>query len=68
MFTSAQCLAIAGQKLAQAALDGRHRRRLLSAAQAWLFLASKLGGEEPAISTERTPKKHAQRETPASGG
>jgi hypothetical protein len=55
MFTSAQCVAIAGQKLAQAALDGRHRQRLLTAAQAWLFLASKLG-EEPAISIERIAK------------
>jgi hypothetical protein len=61
MFTSAQCLAIAGQKLVQAELDGRHRRRLITAAQAWCFLASKLGGEAPAISTERTTKKHAQR-------
>jgi hypothetical protein len=68
MFTLTQCLAIAGQKLAQAEQDDRHRRRLITAAQAWLFLASKLGGEEPGISTERTTKKHAQRETTAPGG
>jgi hypothetical protein len=68
MFTSAQCFAIAGQKLAQAEHDGRHRRRLTTAAQAWLFLASKLGGEARATSTERTTKKHDAEETTTSGG
>jgi hypothetical protein len=42
MFTSAECRAYAEQKLAQADHDGRHRRRLLIAAEAWLFLASQL--------------------------
>jgi hypothetical protein len=44
MFASAQCVAIAGQKLAKAGLDDRHRQGLLAAAQAWVFLAGKLGG------------------------
>ena len=40
MFSSAECRARAEQKLAQAELDKRRRRKLLAAAQAWLSLAS----------------------------
>ena len=50
MFTSAECRAIAEQKRTQAEHDNRHRRRLTTAAGAWLFLASKLD-EETAFST-----------------
>jgi hypothetical protein len=46
VFTRVQCRTIAEQKLAQAEHDDRHRRRLITAAQAWLFLASKLSEEE----------------------
>jgi hypothetical protein len=51
MFTSAECRAIAEQKRAQAEHDPRHRRRLTTAAGAWLFLTGKLS-EEPAFLTE----------------
>jgi hypothetical protein len=42
MFTSAECRAHAEQKLAQAEHDQEHRRRLITAAEAWLILASQL--------------------------
>jgi hypothetical protein len=42
MFTSAECRAHAEQKLAQAEHDQQHRRRLITAAEAWLNLASLL--------------------------
>jgi hypothetical protein len=54
VFTWAQCRTIAEQKLAQAEHDDRHRRRLTTAAQAWLFLASRLSEEEPTTSTQLT--------------
>jgi hypothetical protein len=40
MFTVAECRAYAKQKLAQAEHDQKHRRRLITAAEAWLNLAS----------------------------
>lgn len=42
MFTADQCRAKALEKLAQAKQDKRHRRKLTSAAEAWLFLAERL--------------------------
>jgi hypothetical protein len=42
MFTSAECRAHAEEKLAAAESNQRHRRRLLTAAQAWLHLADKM--------------------------
>ena len=39
MFTSAECRAKAEEKLAQAERDHQHSRRLIDAAEAWLFLA-----------------------------
>ena len=46
MFTAAECREKAADKLAQAARDiGRRKRELEDAAEAWLFLASKLEGE-----------------------
>jgi hypothetical protein len=57
VFTAAECRAIAGRKLAQAEQDPRHRRRLITAAQAWLFLAGKLSGEDTPLSIEGVVKK-----------
>jgi hypothetical protein len=57
IFTAAGCRAIASQKLAQAAHDHRHRRRLINAAEAWLFLASKLSAEDTAFSIHGVVKK-----------
>jgi len=42
MTTAAQCRAKAKEKITQATQDKRHRRKLLSAAEAWLFLAERL--------------------------
>jgi hypothetical protein len=42
MLTATECRAKALEKLAQAKQDKRHRRKLKSAAEAWLFLAEKL--------------------------
>jgi hypothetical protein len=52
MFTSVECRAIAEQKLAQAERDGRNRKRLIAAAEGWLFLAGKLVGAEAALSPD----------------
>jgi hypothetical protein len=49
MLTSAECRAQAEAKLAQADHDHRHRRRLLTAAKAWLYLASQLERVETAM-------------------
>jgi hypothetical protein len=42
MFTAAQCRTKALEKLMQAKQDKRHRRKLRSAAEAWLLLAERL--------------------------
>ena len=42
MITAAECRAKAKEKITQATQDKRHRRKLLSAAEAWLFLAERL--------------------------
>jgi len=42
MITAAECRAKANEKITQATQDKRHRRKLLSAAEAWLFLAERL--------------------------
>jgi hypothetical protein len=47
MFTSAECRAQAEQKLAQADHDDRHRKRLITAAEGWHFLASCTGQTAP---------------------
>ena len=49
MLTSAECRAQAEQKLAQAEHDERHQKRLITAAEAWLFLASQLRRAEAAF-------------------
>jgi hypothetical protein len=40
--TSAECRTLAEEKLAGADRDKRHRRRLITAAEGWLVLASRL--------------------------
>jgi hypothetical protein len=42
MNTAAECRAKAEGKITQATQDKRHRKKLLSAAEAWLFLAERL--------------------------
>jgi hypothetical protein len=42
MYTSGECRAQAEEKLAQAQHDDRNCKRLIAAAEAWLFLASQL--------------------------
>jgi hypothetical protein len=49
MYTSAECRAQAEQKLAQARSDDRNRKRLIAAAEAWLFLAGQLRRVEAAF-------------------
>src|SRR4029077_15710976 len=49
MLTSAECRTQAEEKLAQAEHDNQHRNRLITAAEAWLFLASQLRRIEPAL-------------------
>jgi len=44
--TSAECRTLAEEKLAEADRDVRHRRRLITAAEGWLFLASQLSLEK----------------------
>ena len=52
MFTSAECRAQAEQKRAQAERDEPHRRRLITAAEAWLLLADQLRRAEAALSND----------------
>jgi hypothetical protein len=40
--TSAECRTIAEEKLAEADRDDQHRKRLITAAEGWLFLAGQL--------------------------
>jgi len=49
VYTSAECRAIAEQKLAEAERDTRRSRRLIAAAQGWLILASQLRRLEAAV-------------------
>jgi hypothetical protein len=55
MFTSADCRAMAEQKLAQAERDDHHRQRLITAAEGWLLLASKLKDSEALPHSEDAP-------------
>jgi hypothetical protein len=57
--TSAECRAQAEEKLAQAEHADRHRNRLITAAEAWLFLANQLRRIEPAF----VPKTRSRRTT-----
>jgi hypothetical protein len=57
--TSAECRAQAEEKLTQAEHDYQHRNRLITAAEAWLFLASQLRRIEPTF----VPKIRSRRTT-----
>ena len=58
MYTSAECRAQAEQKLAQAEhADGRRRSRLITSAEAWLFLASQLRRIEGSFVLKRRPRR-----------
>jgi hypothetical protein len=57
MFTSAECRAQAEQKLAQAELDDRNRKRLIVAAEAWLFLAGQMRRGEAAFANDEVVTK-----------
>jgi len=57
MLTSAECRAHAEKKLAQAEHDDQHRNRLITAAEAWLFLASQLRRVELAARNYKQKEK-----------
>jgi hypothetical protein len=57
MLTSAECRAQAEAKLAQAEQDGRHRRRLITAAEAWLHLASVLRRAESTMAQSQPERE-----------
>src|SRR6266550_2139706 len=52
MITAAECRAKAKEKITQATQDKRHRRKLLSAAEAWLFLAERLDESDNVTASE----------------
>jgi hypothetical protein len=61
MYTSGECRAQVEQKLAQAQRNDRKRKRLIVAAEAWLFLARQLRRTERTLAvdesdTSRGPK------------
>ena len=62
MFTSAECRVQAEQKLAQVERDERHRKRLITAAEAWLFLASQLRRVEAAFQNDETVTKRRSKD------
>jgi hypothetical protein len=49
MFTSVECRAIAQEKLAQADRGEGNRKHLVTAAEAWFLLASKLRESETEV-------------------
>jgi hypothetical protein len=55
--TSAECRTLAEEKLAEADRDERHRRRLITAAEGWLFLASQLRRVEKTFEKRTTGLK-----------
>jgi hypothetical protein len=50
--TSTECCAIAERKLAEAGHDELHRKRLVNAAEGWLFLAGQLRRIEKSFGDE----------------
>jgi hypothetical protein len=56
MYTSAECRAIAEQKLAQAKLGEGNRKRLVTAAEAWFFLANRLNAAPTKRRTTMPPR------------
>jgi hypothetical protein len=55
--TSAECRTLAEEKLAEADGDKRHRRRLVTAAEGWLFLAGQLRRLEKSLGYDVVEKK-----------
>jgi hypothetical protein len=54
MTTAAECRAKAKEKITRATQDKRHRRKHLSAAEAWLFLAERLDeSDHVTVASER---------------
>ena len=47
---------MAEEKLAEADRDNRHRRRLITAAEGWLFLASQLRRLEKSVGCDEAKK------------
>jgi hypothetical protein len=58
VYTSAECRAQPEEKLKQAEQDDRNRDRLITAAEAWLFLASQLRRAEAAFVPTRRKKNY----------
>ena len=54
--TSAECRTLAEEKLAEADRDVRHRRRLITAAEGWIFLASQLRRLEKSLGYDAVKK------------
>jgi hypothetical protein len=54
--TSAECRTMAEEKLAEAGRDKRHRKRLITAAEGWLFLASQLRRLEKTLEYDAVEK------------
>ena len=54
--TSAECRTLAEEKLAEADRDNRHRKRLITAAKGWLFLASQLRRLEKSLGYDEAKK------------
>ena len=67
VFTSAECRAQAEQKLAQAQRDDRNRKRLIAAAEAWLFLASQIRPAKAAFPDDEAVAKRRAKRVKASG-
>ena len=51
-----QCRTLAEEKLAEADRDKQHRKRLITAAEGWLFLASQLRGLEKTFGYDEVKK------------
>jgi hypothetical protein len=54
--TSAECRTLAEEKLAEADRNQRHRKRLITAAEGWLLLASRLMRLEKALGYDAVKK------------
>jgi hypothetical protein len=54
--TYAECRTYAEEKLAEADRDKRHRKRLITAAEGWLFLASQLRRLEKTLGYDEVKK------------
>jgi hypothetical protein len=54
--TSVECRTLAEEKLAEADRDKPHRRRLITAAEGWLVLASRLRRLEKSLGYDEVKK------------